>query len=69
LQFSLQAASPETFGYTLVYQRHGRTDSLCYLITWFQLYEKLEGRNDREYLDVDGRIILEYILKKQGGKV
>jgi hypothetical protein len=31
--------------------------------------ENLKGRDHSEDLDVDGTIILEWILRKQGGKV
>jgi hypothetical protein len=31
--------------------------------------ENLKGRDDAENLDVDGKIILEWILEKYGGKV
>jgi hypothetical protein len=33
------------------------------------LLESLKGRDHLENLVVDGRIILEWILRKQGGKV
>jgi hypothetical protein len=50
-----QAVSPETFGYTFV--------------NFLTLNKCLKRRDRSEELDVRGKIILDWILGKYGGKV
>jgi hypothetical protein len=43
---------------------HGRDEK--FVVFWL---ENLKGRDHSEDMDIDGRIILGWVLRKQGGKV